>query len=83
MLMGNVPVAFPTGIVEELIENGRNGFIVETVEEALEKIGQLVQNKQLLEEMSKNAQKTVLNKMSPGKIGELYKTLFEKITEDR
>lgn len=79
MLLGNVPVAFPTGVVEELIKNGENGFVVNSVEEAVEKINFLTSDPLAMERMSAKARETVLEKCDSKKITQSYLNLIKNI----
>lgn len=53
-----VPISFPVGVAPEIICNGKNGFIVNSVEEAKEKINFLLKNKNVRQRMASAAQKT-------------------------
>lgn len=55
MSQGLIPVSFNIGIAEEVIENGNNGFIVESVKEMKEKINWLALNKGARKGMSRAA----------------------------
>lgn len=58
MSQGLVPVAFPVGVVEELIENGVNGYVVSTVEEAKERIDGLLRDPERRLRMAKAARES-------------------------
>lgn len=81
MLTGTIPITFPVGVAGEIIENGKNGFIVHSVEEVVERIDYLDKNRQILDEISQNARKTVLSKMSDEAVGEEYIKLIREIIE--
>jgi glycosyltransferase involved in cell wall biosynthesis len=53
-----VPVSFAVGVAPEIIRNGENGFIVQTIEEAKEKIDLLLGDTALRHKLSLEAQKT-------------------------
>lgn len=53
------PVCFPVGIAPEIIKNGKNGFIVNSIEEAVDKIHLLLDNNSLRHKMAFNAANTV------------------------
>lgn len=55
MSQGLIPVSFNIGIAAEVIENGNNGFIVESVKEMKEKINWLALNKGARKGMSRAA----------------------------
>lgn len=59
MSQGLVPVTFPVGVAPEIIINGENGFIVHTVDEALNKISLLLKNQRLRWALSLEARKTI------------------------
>ncbi|HOX30284.1 MAG TPA: glycosyltransferase family 4 protein [Candidatus Paceibacterota bacterium] len=61
MSQGLVPVAFPVGVVPEIIENGKNGFIVKTHKEMIQATGKLLNNRVLRNYCSRQAKKTALN----------------------
>ncbi len=53
-----VPISFPVWVATEIIDNWINGFIVNNIYEAEEKISFLLNNYNLRKEMSVNARKT-------------------------
>ncbi len=73
-----IPISFPVGVAPEIINNGKNGFIVNSLQEAKEKIDLLIKNsglrKKMAEEAFKTAQRfnsdTMINKVIP-----LYKNI--------
>jgi len=79
MLMGNIAITFPTGVAEEIIVDGENGFLVQSVGEMLDKIKYLNENREILPQISKNARQTVLTKMAPDVIGNQYLELINRI----
>jgi len=58
MSQGLVPIVFPIGVAPEIIKNGKNGYIVNSVEEMSTKIKYLKNNKIKREAMAKEAIKT-------------------------
>jgi len=58
MSQGLVPVTFPVGIAPEIIRNGENGYIVETIDEMVEKIRYLSQKRKKRAEMADRAMQT-------------------------
>lgn len=54
---GAVPVVINAGGQAEIVEDGKNGFLWNTVEELIEKTQQLIKSEELLEKMSKEAVK--------------------------
>lgn len=61
MSQGLIPVAYPVGIVPEIIVNGKNGFIVNNIQEACARIDELLKNDQMRKIMSNEAFLTSLN----------------------
>lgn len=55
MSQGLVPIVFPIGVAPEIIKNGKNGYIVNSVEEMITKIKYLKNNKIKREAMAKEA----------------------------
>lgn len=77
MSQGLVPVAFPVGIVPEIIINGENGFIVTSVEEMERATRTLLDNEELRIKMAHQAHKTALQfhpDVIAGKLIELYRS---------
>lgn len=58
MSQGMIPVAFPVGIVPEIIRHGQNGFIVNDVDEAVRIVGNLLAEKYDRKALAKAARKT-------------------------
>lgn len=58
MSQGLVPISFPVGVAPEIIRNGENGFIANTVEEAEEKIKLLLSNTALRHRLASAAKET-------------------------
>jgi glycosyltransferase involved in cell wall biosynthesis len=94
MSQGLVPIAYKVGVVQELIENGRNGFIVANEMEAIQRIKELQENPKLRMQMSEaayldarkfNAERMVEEMMQVHKIAvekkNLIKSTLEKIPQ--
>ncbi len=58
MSQGLIPVAYPVGVVPEIIKNGENGFIINSLREATEKIESILSDNELRERMANQAQQT-------------------------
>lgn len=58
MSQGLVPIVFNVGVAPEIIINGENGFIVDNLKEAQEKVSVLLSNPVLRQKMSKEAYRT-------------------------
>lgn len=61
MSQGLIPIAYPVGIVPEIIVNNKNGFIVNNIQEACTRINELLKDDQMRKNMSKEAFLTSLN----------------------
>lgn len=78
MSQGLIPVAYSVGVVPEIIQNGENGFIVATQQEAIEKINQILSDKTLREMLAQSAVKTskqFSSHLIAKKLIDLYKTV--------
>ncbi|MBD3386500.1 glycosyltransferase [candidate division KSB1 bacterium] len=76
MWKGTPVIGGDVGGIRFQIENGRNGFLVSSVDEAAERIVQVVSDKKLREQMSKEAHETVKNKFLLSRYLEQYLDLF-------
>jgi glycosyltransferase involved in cell wall biosynthesis len=79
MASGMAPVVFSTGIVPDVIESGKNGFIVSTIEEMRQRISQLADDKELREEMGRQAQKTAKKYFTLDRMVAAYCKEFDKL----
>ena len=59
MASGNVPITYSSGDAIYIIKNGVNGFLCNSMEEIIEKINYLTENKNRLQEMGENAYNTI------------------------
>ena len=64
MALGIPPVASPVGANNEIIQDGENGFLANTKEEWVEKLGQLIKSEALRVKMGQKARETVIEKYS-------------------
>jgi len=81
MMMKNVVITFPVGVAEELIKNGKDGFIVNTIEEAIGVVKKLKKQPKDIEKVAANARNKILNNLSAEKIGSKYLKIFQKIAK--
>jgi glycosyltransferase involved in cell wall biosynthesis len=58
MSQGLVPISFSVGVAPEIIKNGKNGYIVHSVDEAIKRINFLENNPEKRKEMAEEAIKT-------------------------
>lgn len=82
MSQGLVPVVFDVGVASEIIENGKNGFIVSTQEEAIEKAQLLILDKKLRKKCSLRAEQTV-QQFSSSHIAQKLITVYEKVSKNK
>jgi trehalose synthase len=76
MWKGTPVIGGNVGGIRYQIEDGVNGFLVSSLEEAAERIVRLVKNKQLREEMGGKARETVREKFLLPRYVEQYLDLF-------
>jgi glycosyltransferase involved in cell wall biosynthesis len=81
MATKTVPIVFPTGVAREFIKDGANGFIVNNIEEVLDRINYLQGNPEIAEKMADKAYRTVLEKVSIEMIGKAYLKLFNEVAK--
>ena len=81
MAMGAVPVVTRTSGTEDDIVDGYNGYIVDIgdIQELTECIISLSRNPKKIEELGKNASKTISNKNNPGSEKKFWKDIFENV----
>ncbi len=60
MSQGLIPITFPIGVAPEIIHNSKNGYVVNNIDEMIEKINLLKSNKEKREKMAKESMKTSL-----------------------
>ncbi len=78
MSQGLVPIMYDVGVAREVIINGKNGFIVSSQKEAVDRVKELIANRGLRKEMSDNAIKSSKNFSSDiisQKLLNLYQTI--------
>jgi glycosyltransferase involved in cell wall biosynthesis len=77
-----VPVAYPVGVVPELIQDGVNGFIVATQEEAYARTRELLADDTMRLAMAKAAKESIEPLHSDRIAGELM-GLYQNLRRDR
>lgn len=82
MSQGIIPVSFPVGVAPEIIANGKNGFLVSSVDEACLRIGQILSNNKLREQLSSTAYTTSFKFKSEILTTKLL-ALYKKIIKDK
>jgi len=58
MSQGLVPITFPIGVAPEIIQNGRNGYLINTIDDMIKKINLLTSKKVTRARMAEEAIKT-------------------------
>jgi len=81
MSQGLVPISFPVGVAPEVINDGINGFLVETEEEAEERARDLLSNNKKRLAMAERAQKTA-SQFNSSKIAKELLDLYQKVKRD-
>ncbi len=76
MWKGTPVIGGDVGGIRFQIEDGRNGFLVSSVDQAAERIVQVLSDKKLRKQMSKEAHETVKNKFLLSRYLEQYLDLF-------
>jgi trehalose synthase len=76
MWKGTPVIGGDVGGIRYQIEDGVNGYLVSSVEEAAERLVGLLKNKQLRDEMGKRARETVKDKFLMIRLLEQYLDLF-------
>jgi glycosyltransferase involved in cell wall biosynthesis len=61
MSQGLIPVAYPVGVVPEIIQDGQNGYIVHSQREAIARVEEILANDEARMFMSEQAHATALN----------------------
>jgi len=69
----------PVGVNKDIIQDGENGFLANTVDEWIEKISQLVESPQLRKKLSENGRKTVVDNYSVHSQQNNYLTTFNQL----
>lgn len=82
MSQGLIPVAYPVGVVPEIIKDGENGFIVHSQQEAIARTHEILSNKEAREYMSREAHATALQFSGERLAGELT-SFYKRILNDR
>ncbi len=77
MWKGRAVIGGNVGGIRYQIENGKNGFLVDTVNETAECIVKLLKSKKLRQQMGKAAQETVCQKFLMTRLMEQYLDLFQ------
>jgi glycosyltransferase involved in cell wall biosynthesis len=82
MSQGLIPISQPVGVAPEIIENGKNGYLVENVKEATERAQELLEDPQKRLAMAAAAKSTAERFKSSRIAGELL-DLYQKIKTEK
>jgi len=83
MSQGLIPVSFPVGVAPEIIKNGENGYVVDTVEEMEKAIRTILSDEELRDRLSRNAMKTAKSFQAANMAKKLIKVYEGVITDNR
>jgi glycosyltransferase involved in cell wall biosynthesis len=78
MSQGLIPVVFPIGVAPEIIKNGHNGYIVNSVDEMVRKIKKIINNPSKRQSLAEEAIKTSMQfnaDVFVDKLVDIYKEL--------
>ena len=76
MSQGLVPIVFPFGVAPEIIENGKNGYIVNSIDEMISKINKIKSDISKRKEIAENAMQTA-KKFNSNRMIKQYVKLYE------
>lgn len=79
--VGTPAVASPVGINTQIAEDGVCGFLVNSDQQWLDRIGQLIQNQELRRSMGLSGRKRVEQRYSSEQLTPKYLEIFEKLME--
>lgn len=82
MSQGLVPIAYPVGVAPEIIQDGVNGYVVRTQEEAHDRAAELLADEQKRLTMAASAQMSAASFRSKNIAGQLLK-LYHSLREER
>jgi glycosyltransferase involved in cell wall biosynthesis len=81
MSQGLIPITYPVGVAQEIIINGKNGFIVKNQKEAIEKAKKIMSNKAKSRKMSLSALATAQqfrSDLMANKLFDFYRRVLSK-----
>jgi len=78
MSQGLVPIVFPFGVAPEIIENGKNGYIVNSIDEMISKINKIKSDISKRKEIAENAIQTA-KKFNSDRMIKQYVKLYESL----
>jgi glycosyltransferase involved in cell wall biosynthesis len=82
MASRSCPVTYPIGIAPTIIKNGYNGYIVNSTDEAIEKINLLISKPWLRKKIGENAYNTAKRSFTMQKMLDSYRLTIKEIIND-
>lgn len=82
MSQGLIPVSFRVGVAPEIIKNGENGYVVNSVEEMEKAIKEINSSDGLRDKLSRNAMETAQN-FQAEKMTKKLMDVYEKVLADK
>jgi glycosyltransferase involved in cell wall biosynthesis len=79
MACGVPAIASPVGVNQEIIENGKSGFLASTEDEWVDKLSALIEDKELRKKFGQAGRKTLENRYSTEVNAPLLKAVLEKV----
>ncbi len=81
MSQGLVPISFPVGVAPEIIENGKNGFVVSSEREAIERARELLADNDKRLMMAEAAKRTA-EQFTSARIADELLSLYQKVKSE-
>jgi glycosyltransferase involved in cell wall biosynthesis len=82
MSQGLIPITFDVGVAPEIIRDGENGFLISTVEQAIERARELLANNDKRLAMAEAAKQTA-EQFRSSRIADDLQKLYRSIKEER
>jgi glycosyltransferase involved in cell wall biosynthesis len=83
MTLGIPTIMSPVGVNVEIVEDGINGFLANSIDEWVSKLSLLIESKKLREKLGKKGRETVENRYSFNSQKEKYLQLFNELIETK
>lgn len=81
MAMESAAILSPVGVNKEIIEDGKNGFLAETLEDWKRTLTLLIEDEELRKKIGKEGRKTVKERYSVNAYKPMYLRYFNELTE--
>ena len=82
MALETATVMSPVGVNCEIVSNGENGFLADSVDDWVEKLSRLIENANLRENFGKEGRETVIKKYSVKALNSEYLNYFHEALND-